>query len=535
MDMLVVALVLTLALVAIKISNRSGIPELLLFTVLGVAFSFFGYDFDNYQLANGFSSVALMVIMFHGGFGTNWNMAKPVAVESMVLSFFGTIATGVLTGLFIWKVLGFSYIDAMLIGSIVGSTDFSSVSNILRSRNLNLKYNTSSLLEVESGSNDPTAYTMTMVFLSQALGESTSLISIIIMIVQQMGLGLLFGFLMAKVTQFIKDKVHFDGDGLFIIFIIAMAMTTFAITDTVGGNGYMALYVLGIMIGNTQFRGKRDTVFFFDGLSSLMHIGLFFMLGLLSDPERFLAVLPTALAITIFMMIIARPLAVFGFMIPFNMNSRHKGAISLAGIRGAAAIAFAIMAVTSPLESSVDIYHLVFGVAITSSLIQGSLMAPLVAKLDMLDPQDTVLKTFNDYQDKSDVGFLETKIHPGNRWIGRRVMDINMAFDIVVAKIERDGVNIIPRGHTIIEEGDLIVLGGETHFDYTGHNLVEFLVDDNHDWVSKRVVDLDIPENQLIVMVQRDSGIIVPTGDTVIQADDTVITITGEEHIAALI
>lgn len=521
-----VAIVLTLAIIAIKFSNKSGVPELLLFIILGIVFGVLGFEFDDYQFADNLATVSLMVIMFHGGFNTNWKMAKPVAKESIILSFFGTAATALITGFFCYKVLGFSYLEGMLIGSIVGSTDYSSVSNILRSRNLNLKYSSAPLLELESGSNDPTAYTMTMVFLSLLMGKNISVpLTILMQIVIGLGMGFLLAFLISRMIEFTR----FDGDGLFIIFMVSAVLLTYSLADVIGGNGYLAVYVLGINMGNRQFKGKRDAIFFFDGLSNLMQIGLFFMLGLLSNPARFVANLPIATVIMFFMMIVSRPLAVFGLLLPFKRPKDQLLTISMAGIRGAAAIAFAIMAVNSGVDTQGDIFHIVFGVCVVSSLVQGSILAPFTKKLEMLDPSDTVLKTFNDYQDKSEIGFIQTKIFPGNRWIGRQVRDLSMAFDVIVAKIERRGHVVAPRGNTIIKQGDIVVLGGETHFDPSGHSLVEFTISDGHEYANRRLSSLSLPDNELIIMLQRaDEGIVVPTGETLILPGDKLVKIVGD-------
>ena len=191
-------------------------------------------------------------------------------------------------------------------------------------------------------------------------------------------------------------------------------LITYSTADLLRGNGYLALYILGIYLGNMEFRGKREVVFFFDGLTELMQIGLFFILGLLSNLSGFIATFPLALAIMLFMTIIARPVTVYGLMLPFKLKINQLNIISLAGIRGAAAIAFAILAVNSDAIVSVDIYHIVFGICVLSSLVQGSLMPPAARKWEMLDPNDTVLKTFNYYQDKAEIGFLETRINPGS-------------------------------------------------------------------------------------------------------------------------
>lgn len=527
MNLLLVASVLFLAIFAIKISNKSGVPALLLFIVLGMAFSIGGFEFQDYEFADNFATLALMVIIFQGGFSTNWNMAKPVSNVSIVLSFFGVVATGILTGLFCHYILGFKFLEGMLIGSIVASTDYASVSNILRSKHLNLKFNTASLLEVESGSNDPAAYTMTMIFISIMLGEN---ISIPLMIFKQIVLGVGMGFLMGYGVMKLIRKLSFDSDGLFIIFIVASTLLTFSITNAIGGNGFMAAYIFGIYVGNQQFKGKRDSIFFLDGFSSLMQIGLFFILGLLSDPLKFLQNLPMAAIIMIFMTLIARPLSVFGLMLPFKRPTNQKLLISLAGLRGAAGIAFAIMAVNSGVIIEGDIYHVVFGICVLSSLLQGSLMPYGAKYLDMIDPSDTVLKTFNDYQDKSELGFIQTPITKYSKWKGRKVSDLNLAFNVIVAKIEREGKTVVPRGDTIILEGDIIVLGGKAHFDPTGHDLVEFTITHDHKWANQLLMNLNLPNTFLIIMLQRDEKIIVPTGRTKILPGDKLVTIKGEDH-----
>lgn len=526
MPYLNIGIIFILALFAIHFSNKRGIPALLLFIVLGMAFGAIGIEFENFEFSYNFSTVALMVIMFYGGFGTNWSMAKPVAKEAIVLSSFGVVVTALITGLFLHLVLGFNLLEGMLIGSIVGSTDYASVSNILRSKNLNLKYNTAPLLELESGSNDPTAFTMTMVFLSLIIGSD---VSAPIMILSQIALGIAMGFIFAYVIGKLIKKLPIEADGLYAVFMVSAMLITYSATDYLGGNGYLALYILGIYLGNMEFRGKRDIVFFFDGLTQIIQIGLFFILGLLSDFSKLVHTLPIALAIFAFMTIVARPVAVYGLMLPFRLKRNQLKIVSLAGIRGAAAIAFAIMAVNGNIGFSVDIYHIVFGICVFSSLIQGSLM-PLAAKRwDILDPNDTVLKTFNYYQNKAEIGFLETRIRPNSNIIGSQVKDLNLTFNFIVAKIERNGKTIVPRGNVTIEENDLIVLGGEVHFDESGQDLIEFTIPRGHQWVNKYIKDLDLYHDRLVVMVQREgTDVIVPTGDTLLLEDDKVIMLKLE-------
>lgn len=317
MSYLIIGFIFILALFAIRFSNKYGVPSLLLFIILGMGFGALGIEFDNFLFADQFATVALMVIMFYGGFGTNWNMAKPVAKESLILSSLGVVVTAIVTGLFCYFVLDFELLEGMLIGSVIGSTDYASVSNILRSKNLNLKYNSASLLELESGSNDPTAYTMTMVFLSVIIGTD---LSIPILIISQIALGIVTGAIFALIIGKLLTHLKIGADGLYAVFMAAAMLITFGAADVLGGNGFLALYILGIYLGNMEFKGKRDIVFFYDGFTEIMQIGLFFILGLLSNFTSFIQNFPIALAIMLFLTIIARPLAVYGLMFPFKLK-----------------------------------------------------------------------------------------------------------------------------------------------------------------------------------------------------------------------
>ena len=523
MNLLIITLVLILALVAHRFSDKFGLPSLLLFILLGMSFNLLGYNFSNYELSDKIAKVSLMIIMFYGGFGTNWNMAKPVSKPAIVLSSLGVVVTALLTGAFCYFVLKFDFYEAMLLGSVVGSTDFASVSSILVSKNLNLKYNTAPLLELESGSNDPAAYTMTMVFIALIAGND---ISVPLMVIKQVIFGIVLGFIMGRVTMRIINLGRLQDDGLLVVLFAAIVFGSFSLSEILGGNGYLALYILGIYIGNKQFVGKRDIVFFFDGLSSLVQIGLFFLLGFLSDIGKLIGVLPTAFIIMLAMAILIRPITVFGLMLPFKLDKKQLGVISLAGLRGAAAIAFAILVVNSGVNLSIDIFHIVFGICLFSSFIQGSLMPIVTKKLDMLEPNDTILKTFNYYQDKSDIGFIQTRIPPGNKWIGKQIKELTHTFNIIVAKIEREGKTVVAKGNTEIKENDIVVLGGETHFDRSGHNLVEITLSKEHKWANKQVSQIPMGDKELIIMLQREDGeIIVPQGNTMLYPGDMVIII----------
>lgn len=527
MYLLLFSIILILALVAIKISNKSGIPALLLFLTLGIIFNFLGVEFNNYYLADKIACVSLMVIMFYGGFGTNWSMAKPVAFPAVALASLGVVLTSLITGYFSYKILGFNFYEAMLLGSVVGSTDFASVSNILVSKKLNLKYSTASLLEIESGSNDPTAYTLTMVFMSLLL---KSKISVGLLIFKQIFIGIGLGFLIGYLFMKIINKFKLSDDGLFIVFIAAIMVGTYSLSDIFGGNGYLSLYILGIYIGNKEFKHKKDVVFFYDGVTNLVQIALFFLLGLLSSPDKILNALPMGFILMMFLFLVARPFSVFVLLKPFKAKTEQNILISIAGIRGAAAIAFAIMAVNSDIRFSIDIFHIVFVICLFSSLIQGSLMPYATKRLSMFDPDEIVLNTFNYYQIKSPFGFIISKIKEGSSWINKSIRDINPYFDLIIAKIERDGKTIIPKGDTVIEAGDTLVIGGESFFDKSGEDLEEIKLSPHHIWVNKYIRDLKINSNILIIMIKRNNDeIIIPNGNTLLKTDDRLVILKEYE------
>ena len=526
--LLLISIVLLMALVAVRFSDKIGLPSLLLFIVMGMITGAAGIKFDNYNLVENFATVALMIIMFYGGFGTNWKMAKPAFKESALLASLGVVLTAVFSGLFFHYALRLNFIESMLLASVIASTDYASVSSILRSKNLNLKDYTAPLLELESGSNDPTAYTMTIIFISILKGVDTS---IPILILTQMVFGVAIGFIAGYLVKKVIKFFNFSQDGLLTVFILSVVCLSFAISNLLGGNGYLTVYLLGIYLGNQEFIGKRDIVFFFDGFTNLVQIGMFYLLGLLSNFSSLKSTMSLSIIAVIFLTVIARPLATYILIRPFKRSLAQIFILSLAGLRGAAAIAFAIIVVNSDVPLNTDIFHIVFGICLISQLVQGTVLPIFCRKLNMVDENDTVLKTFNYYQDKSDVGFIVSNIPPSSILCGKKIADLHLAFDFIIAKIIRSNKTIIPRGDTVILEGDTIVVGGESYFDPVGQELMELKISNSHPWLNKKLCDLKIESDSLIVMIQSKEGkIVIPTGETTILEGDAVIVLKVKEQ-----
>lgn len=396
---LLAAAVILLCLALNRLSNKLGVPMLLAFILLGMLFGTDGLlkiPFDNYQMAEQICSISLVFIMFYGGFGTNFKQAKQVVGEAVLLSTAGVILTAVVTGIFCYFVLHFAFWESMLIGAVASSTDAASVFSILRSKHLSLKYNTASLLEIESGSNDPCSYMLTVIILT-IMREKASGGKLILMIFSQVVFGILIGVAIAELTYFVLKKLKVQTDGFDTIFVFGMALLAYASASVIGGNGYLSVYIAGIILGNKPLRNKKSMVHFFDGITGLMQMLIFFLLGLLSFPSQLPKIMPYAFAIALFLTFVARPLVVFAILTPFHCPMNQKLLVSWSGLRGAASVVFAIMAMVSPAYTKNDIFHMVIFIVLFSISIQGSLLGVVAKKLDMIDEDGNVMKTFSDY------------------------------------------------------------------------------------------------------------------------------------------
>ncbi|MEG1482319.1 potassium/proton antiporter [Clostridium sp.] len=459
MDLMIVcALILLICVTSTKVLYKFGVPILLIFIVLGMLFGsdgIVGIYFDNYELTKEVCSFALIFIMFFGGFSTNWKMAKPVAVQSVLLSTVGVAITAGLTGMFCFYIFKTTLLEGLLIGSIVASTDAAAVFAILRSQKLNLKGSLASILEIESGSNDPIAYMLTVIILQLIAGEGGGLV--IPLLISQISIGILTGVILAKLTTYLLRKANFEIEGFYTIFVAAIAVLSYALSEYLGGNGYLSVYLAGIIIGNSKIPHKKSLVHFFDGISWIMQIALFFMLGLLAFPSAIPQVAFKGVSISIFMIFIARPIAIFSVLSFFKVPIKEQLFVSWVGLRGAASIVFAIYAVTYGVPIDNDIFHIIFFIALFSVAVQGTLIPKVANFLDLVDDNSPVLKTFNDYKDEIGNSLVEIDISKDNDWANKTIMDANIPEEIFVVMIRRNNEVVIPKGSTEIRVGDTIV------------------------------------------------------------------------------
>lgn len=522
-DILTMGIIILISVLLNKISSKIGVPALLAFIILGLLFGSEGIvkiPFDNYKMAEYICSVALIFIMFYGGFGTNWYAAKKVAPQSILLASFGVVFTAVLTGFFTYYVLGFDFLESMLTGAVISSTDAASVFTILRSKRLNLKDNTASMLEMESGSNDPASYMLTAIVLTMMNGNINGKY-ILYMIFSQIVYAIVIGFFISKIAFFFLKRSNFGTNGFDAVFVLSIALLSYAIPEYVGGNGYLSAYIVGITLGNKNFDNKIDLVHFFDGVTGFMQVVIFFLLGLLAVPSKLPENAFSALCIAGFLTFVARPVVVFGMLTPFKASLEQKIIVSWSGLRGAASIVFAIMATVNPAYMKNDIYHIVFFIVLLSILIQGALIPLFSRRLDYIDYKENVMKTFTDYQDEESVSFIQLNIKKDHPWYKMRIKDIHLPPGMLIASVVRDQRPIAPNGNTIILNGDLLIISALAVSNEITTKLTEMEATKKE--IGNKIKNLDMHKEKLVILIKRDKDIIIPDGDTIVKSNDILV------------
>ena len=559
--MLLIGAVIALCIFINRITDKLKVPSLLLFIGLGIVFGLVSRvtglmgNFTDYNLGNIVCSICLVFVIFYGGFGTNFKEARPVAGRALLLSFAGTALTAGLVGVGVWCIFqllpfgGIGWVESMLIGSVICSTDAASVFNILRSRRLNLKYRTSSLLEMESGSNDPMSYMLTVVFTAVlavqygvegagAMGAG----EVVGMLFSQVGFGALFGVGFGFLGIFVLKRFSFNMGQGGTIFVVAIALVAYALPTLLGeitgvsflaGNGYLAVYICGILLGNAHIAQKRDCVRFFDALTNVAQMLIFFVLGLLATPEYLVRpeVLVPALLLFVFLTVLARPLAVAGLLLPFRAKPNQLAVVSWAGLRGVASIVFAIYAITVLGENTLpyDLFSIIFVVVIVSIALQGSLLPLFSKKAHMLGDSDNVLRTFNDYQDETDVRFIKIVVGENHPWAGRRLKSCVMPREFLVVLILRGEETVVPNGNTVVNPGDLLVTAAPEFENRESFGMFEEYIGKNHPWIGKKVCELGLAEGTLVAMIKRGGGTVIPYGATDVRAEDVLVCIKLEK------
>ncbi len=476
--LLVGAILLFVAVMAGKVAYRFNAPALLLFLAVGL---FFGYDilsFNSPELTQFIGMVSLCIILFSGGMDTKFSEIKPVLAEGITLATAGVLMTALMLGGFIylvspWLGVELSFPLALLLASTISSTDSASVFSILRTRRQGLRENLRPLLELESGSNDPMAYILVILLIRMlgGNGEDISMGGAMLMFVVQMAAGAIIGYLFGRASVWIINKININNASLYSVLLLACVFFTFSFTSLIKGNGYLAVYIAGLIVGNNKLVNKRTVTTFFDGITWLFQIIMFLMLGLLVTLED--ALKPQLLLLGIiaglFLMFVARPMAVILALAPFrNLSKKARGYISWVGLRGAVPIIFATYPWVAKIEGAEIIFNVVFIMTILSLVVQGTTVSSM-AELFGLAYTEKESKFESALQDKVKSAFTEIAVTEQMLSEGNTLNKVSLPDNTLVVMVCRDGDYFVPKGGAELQLKDKLLILSDRNDELAAH------------------------------------------------------------------
>ncbi len=451
-----------------KTGYRFGIPTLLLFLFAGMFFGSdgLGIEFNSAKDAQIVGMVAMSVILFTGGMDTRFHEIRPVLGTGLILSTLGVILTTLLTGVFIFYVSRLAGLDtqpslivSLLIAATMSSTDSASVFSLLRSQRLGLKHHLRPILELESGSNDPMAYMLTLALIEVAMtGSDFSILHLLQNLFMQFTIGGIMGWALAKSCIWIINRINLPNTALYPVMLLCLILITYTATDMVHGNGYLAVYVAGLIVGNHRICYRREMSTFMDGLTWLLQVVMFLVLGLLVNPKDMLAITPAAILIGIFMMLVARPLSVWLCLIPFkNVPSNAKHLISWVGLRGAVPILFATYPVVEGVENSQMIFNIVFFITLMSLSMQGTTISAMAKKLHLDCEEEKDTEFGIEIPDEIGSKLTECKVTPKMLENGNLISDLHLPSGTLIMLVKRGQNFIVPNGKLALSHGDILL------------------------------------------------------------------------------
>lgn len=460
------SVLLLLSIIASKVASKLRVPALIIFILVGM---FAGSEgpggiaFDNPWAAQLLGTIALAFIIFSGGLHSSWKSVRPVLWTGISLSSVGVFLTAVLVGAFVYYLFDFSLLTALLLGAIVSSTDAAAVFSVMSSSGTRLKGRLKDLLEFESASNDPMAVILTIGFIHLISNPDDSIWSLVYLLFQQMSLGIIIGFLMGKTIVLEVNKLRLDYEGLYPVLTLSLVIFTYGVTASLGGSGFLAVYIAGLIMGGSDFINKQSLTRFHDGLAWLMQITMFLILGLLVFPSQLKPVMLMGLIISIFLIFIARPIGVFVSLSLGKISLKEKSFISWVGLRGAVPIILATFPLLADVQNADILFNVVFFIVITSVLIQGTTI-PVVAKWLGVESPDRERKTGHvefefDYGENSRKA--ELVIPDNSDAVGKQIIELRLPESAIIMLIKRENSSIVPRGGTILGAGDKLLLLAE--------------------------------------------------------------------------
>ncbi len=464
--LLIGSILLLVSIIAGKTTDKFGVPTLIFFLIVGMlagSEGIGGIQFNNAHLAQLIGIISLNFILFSGGLDTNWQSIKPILWRGIALSTIGVFLTSLSVGLFVYFVLDFSLVEGLLLGAIVSSTDAAAVFSILRNKGVGLKGFLRPVLELESGSNDSMAYFLTISLTTILANGDMSVYELIPIFLKGFIIGGLMGYAMGKATHWLINNIRLNSDGLYLVLILGVAMFTYSATDFIGGNGFLAIYLCAVILGNSNFIHKRSMIKFYDGQAWLMQIVMFLTLGLLVFPSKIIPVIGAGLLISAFLIFIARPIGVFASLAFFKVNIRSRVFLSWVGLRGAVPIVFATYPLIAGLPKAEMIFNLAFFISVTSVLIQGTTLSYVAKLLHVAVPEKVRRRMGVDMDileiEKSEM--REIVVDPNSTIVGKKIVVLGIPKSVHIMTIKRDAKYIVPVGSTTLFGGDKLLILAE--------------------------------------------------------------------------
>ena len=467
--LLIGAILIFCSILISKTGYRFGIPTLLLFLLVGMIFGSdgLGLQFNGAADAQFIGMMALSIILFTGGMDTKIQDIRPVLSQGVLLSTVGVLITTLLTGGFIYFLsintstdISMPLLTCLLLAATMSSTDSASVFNLLRSQKMNLKENLRPMLELESGSNDPMAYMLTIALIQLiASGNDFHLGIVGRDLLIQFFFGGVIGFAFGKFGVWLINKIDLSNSSLYPILLLSLVFITFTVTDLLKGNGYLAVYITGVVVGNARLAYRKEINTFMNGLTWLVQIVMFLSLGLLVNPREMLGVAPVALLIGVFMIVVARPISVFACLLPFRkMSNRARWFVSWVGLRGAVPIIFATYPVVAEVPGYNQIFNIVFFITLLSLVIQGMTIATGARMLHLDLPQEKEGNEFGvELPDEIDSQLMDQTLTPEMLAKGNRLMDMDIPRGTLGMLVKRGNEFIIPNGQVELQAGDKLL------------------------------------------------------------------------------
>ena len=452
-------ILLLISLLSIRVTKKVQVPLLILFLFIGIAAGSEGIGgiyFDDAKITQDIGNVALLFILFAGALETKKSDATMALYPSGILATAGVFFTAILAALIAYVLTSLNLKESLLFGAIVSSTDAAAVISMLGGSNLKKKIRT--VIEIESGSNDPMAYALILFILSMfGAGEKTSIFWGVIFLFRQIIFGALMGIIFGKISLPLGKILKIEREEFLTIHLIAMLFICFAGTNLIGGNGFLAIYLMGILVGNEHFDFRMNCIKNMRVASWLMQITMFIILGLLVFPSQLKAVVIRGSILAIMITIVARMAVVFALMSPFKYTKKEKFFMSWAGLKGAVPIIFSTNAITAGIENSQVIFNMVFYMVVFSVMIQGMTLKPLAKYLGLLDPVSEADADTIDLEELEELSLKKLYLDRKSEYINKEIRELNLPKSMHIISIRRGDEDITPRGDVILKAGDKIL------------------------------------------------------------------------------